>query len=214
MPGFIAKKLCSNLVIVPLNFSRYTTISKQVRSVMAEYDPNYCPMSLDEAYLDLTEHLKKRQTYTDQQRTFEIRNVVDRDIGNVSVKDPKNIAEENKKERTHGSDLVLHDSVRKQTLISEVNDKSAVEKIMPCNKSEDISFDEELHCLIRNIPTDIAGTETTDSVRNRTVLPTCSKVVVPEMKKTVVFGLSVDEAVREMRFRIEQVTGLTASAGE
>lgn len=60
MPGFIAKKLCPHLVIVPLNFKKYIEVSNQVRSVLAEYDENYCPMSLDEAYLDITDHVEQR----------------------------------------------------------------------------------------------------------------------------------------------------------
>jgi DNA polymerase kappa len=57
MPGFIGKKLCSELIIVPTNFDRYTEISKQVREVLADYDPNFSPMSLDEAYLYPCSHL-------------------------------------------------------------------------------------------------------------------------------------------------------------
>ena len=49
--GFIAKKLCPDLVIVPLNFAKYTEVSMVVREVFKEYDTNFCPMSLDEAYL-------------------------------------------------------------------------------------------------------------------------------------------------------------------
>ena len=57
MPGFIGKKLCPNLKIVPLNFDKYRAVSAQVRQVFKEYDANFCPMSLDEAYLNLTEYL-------------------------------------------------------------------------------------------------------------------------------------------------------------
>lgn len=51
IPGFIAKKLCPELVIVPLNFAKYTEVSKVVREVFKEYDPSFCSMSLDEAFL-------------------------------------------------------------------------------------------------------------------------------------------------------------------
>ena len=51
MPGFIGKKLCPQLVIVPPNFEKYTAVSKVVREVFAEYDLEFCPVSLDEAYL-------------------------------------------------------------------------------------------------------------------------------------------------------------------
>lgn len=58
MPGFIAKKLCPNLTIVPTNFDKYTKISHEIREVLAEYDRNFLPMSLDEAYLDITEYMR------------------------------------------------------------------------------------------------------------------------------------------------------------
>ncbi len=60
MPGFIGKKLCPDLVLVELNFDKYRAVSKVVRGVFAEYDPNFSPMSLDEAYLDITNYLSAR----------------------------------------------------------------------------------------------------------------------------------------------------------
>uniref|UniRef100_A0A674ER68 DNA polymerase kappa n=1 Tax=Salmo trutta TaxID=8032 RepID=A0A674ER68_SALTR len=61
MPGFIAKKLCPNLVIVPTNFDKYRAVSAEVREVFADYDPHFLPMSLDEAYLDISDHLEQRR---------------------------------------------------------------------------------------------------------------------------------------------------------
>ncbi|KAH8556279.1 hypothetical protein BGW37DRAFT_6820 [Umbelopsis sp. PMI_123] len=58
MPGYIALKLCPHLKIVPLNFAKYRAASAKVRSIFEQYDPHYCPMSLDEAYLDITNHLR------------------------------------------------------------------------------------------------------------------------------------------------------------
>ncbi|XP_068248260.1 DNA polymerase kappa-like [Palaemon carinicauda] len=59
MPGFIGKKLCPELIIVPTNFTKYRKASKEVQEVFAEYDPNFSPMSLDEAYLNITEYMQK-----------------------------------------------------------------------------------------------------------------------------------------------------------
>ncbi|KAJ8304151.1 hypothetical protein KUTeg_017734 [Tegillarca granosa] len=70
MPGFIGKKLCPDLIIVPQNFEKYTSVSKQVKNILAEYDPNFCPMSLDEAYLDITDHLQKRQMMSEEDRSY------------------------------------------------------------------------------------------------------------------------------------------------
>ena len=61
MPGFIGKKLCPDLVIVPGNMEKYSKVSKVVREVFSEYDPNFAPMSLDEAYLDMTDILAERR---------------------------------------------------------------------------------------------------------------------------------------------------------
>ncbi|KAL7314508.1 hypothetical protein PS15m_006070 [Mucor circinelloides] len=58
MPGFIARKLCPELVMIPLHFPKYREASRKVRAVFQKYDPNFVPMSLDEAYLNLTEYLK------------------------------------------------------------------------------------------------------------------------------------------------------------
>ncbi|XP_070208820.1 DNA polymerase kappa-like [Littorina saxatilis] len=69
MPGFIGKKLCPQLVLVPLNFPRYNECCHQVREVFADYDPNFCPMSLDEAYLNFTEHLENRQQMSVTERS-------------------------------------------------------------------------------------------------------------------------------------------------
>lgn len=62
MPGFIGKKLCPELIIVPPNFDKYKAVSKVVREVFSEYDPGFSPMSLDEAYLDITEYLQKNSS--------------------------------------------------------------------------------------------------------------------------------------------------------
>ncbi|XP_068729866.1 DNA polymerase kappa-like [Montipora capricornis] len=69
MPGFIAKKLCPDLVIVPPHFEKYKEYSRQVQEVLVEYDRNFVMASLDEAYLDLTEVLKERQKKAEK-RTF------------------------------------------------------------------------------------------------------------------------------------------------
>lgn len=58
MPGFIARKLCPQLVIVPTNFEKYGAISKEIHEVFKRYDPNFSSVSLDEAYLDITDHLE------------------------------------------------------------------------------------------------------------------------------------------------------------
>ncbi|KAI8554612.1 hypothetical protein RHMOL_Rhmol05G0111300 [Rhododendron molle] len=54
MPGFIARRLCPELIFVPVDFKKYTYYSELTRKVFQKYDPNFTAASLDEAYLDIT----------------------------------------------------------------------------------------------------------------------------------------------------------------
>ncbi|KAI1086048.1 IMS-domain-containing protein [Rostrohypoxylon terebratum] len=56
MAGFVAKKLCPNLLLLPLNFDKYTSKAQEVRQVLAKYDPRFESASIDEAYLNITEY--------------------------------------------------------------------------------------------------------------------------------------------------------------
>uniref|UniRef100_A0A8C9ZY01 DNA polymerase kappa n=1 Tax=Sander lucioperca TaxID=283035 RepID=A0A8C9ZY01_SANLU len=150
MPGFIAKKLCPNLVIVPTNFAKYRAVSGEVREIFAEYDPHFQSVSLDEAYLDFTDHLEQRQSWPESLRTH----------------------------RFHASNFGL---------------KSLPQEAVPEEKDlSPVLFDDSPSsspCL--------SGPEGVGAAGGA----------------FEVFGTSVEEAVREMRFRIEQKTMLTASAG-
>jgi len=54
MPGFKARQLCPELVFLPLRFDLYRSESARIRDLMKEYTPLVEPLSLDEAYLDVT----------------------------------------------------------------------------------------------------------------------------------------------------------------
>ncbi|KAG5647040.1 hypothetical protein DXG03_001410 [Asterophora parasitica] len=56
MAGFVAKKLCPELILVDHHFSRYTEMSTAVMSVFRRYDPNLLAAGCDEAYLNITAH--------------------------------------------------------------------------------------------------------------------------------------------------------------
>ncbi|XP_032133974.1 DNA polymerase kappa isoform X2 [Sapajus apella] len=73
MPGFIAKRLCPQLIIVPPNFDKYRAVSKEVKEILADYDPNFMAMSLDEAYLNITKHLQERQNWPEDKRRYFIK---------------------------------------------------------------------------------------------------------------------------------------------
>lgn len=163
MPGFIAKKLCPALVIVPTNFDKYRAVSYEIREIFAEYDPHFQPMSLDEAYLDFTEHLEQRISWPESLRTHRLRTHTAAETGDLQG----NVPQEPEPCEENLSPLLFDDS--------------------PCTPpSLPASGDSE-------VPS--GGSE------------------VPASGGSEVFGTCVEEAVREMRFRIEQKTTLTASAG-
>lgn len=58
MSGVLARKLCPDLIFVKTRFDRYHEISDQIRKVFFEYTDLVEPLSLDEAYLDVTENKK------------------------------------------------------------------------------------------------------------------------------------------------------------
>src|SRR4051812_16895491 len=58
MPSRTALRLCPDLVFVPPRFEVYRAISREIRSIFAEYTLLVEPLSLDEDYLDVTENLK------------------------------------------------------------------------------------------------------------------------------------------------------------
>ena len=58
MPGRRALELCPNLIVVKPRFQRYKEISQQIREIFFEYTDLVEPLSLDEAYLDVSENKK------------------------------------------------------------------------------------------------------------------------------------------------------------
>ncbi|KAM8885067.1 DNA polymerase kappa isoform 1-T2 [Spinachia spinachia] len=156
MPGFIAKKLCPNLVIVQTNFDKYRAVSDEIREIFADYDPHFQPMSLDEAYLDFTHHVEQRQGWPQSKRTHHFRGSGSPAKGGEQTELPKVV------------------------VVPEENDLSP------------LLFE--------------------DSPSSSPCLLDCDGVCAAGGALEV-FGTCLEEAVREMRFRIEQKTMLTASAG-
>lgn len=58
MPSLTAQRLCPDLIFVKPRFEVYRAISQQIRAIFFDYTPLVEPLSLDEAYLDVTENLK------------------------------------------------------------------------------------------------------------------------------------------------------------
>ncbi|WKX99666.1 hypothetical protein Q1695_014496 [Nippostrongylus brasiliensis] len=138
MPGFIAKKLCPQLEIVPGNFRKYKEESQIVEAIFAEYDEDLSMGSLDEAYLDITSYVTAKLKPTVLTR------------------------------RRYGGECIC-----RLPLMDPQNQPSPsnVELCKKCGKERKIFEDD------------------------------------------VEFGVGRAEVVREIRFRVEQTTGLTCSAG-
>lgn len=58
MSGRSAKRNCPDLIFVKPRFDRYQEFSKRIRAIFHEYTDLVEPLSLDEAYLDVTENKK------------------------------------------------------------------------------------------------------------------------------------------------------------
>ncbi|XP_019722549.1 DNA polymerase kappa isoform X2 [Hippocampus comes] len=127
------------------------SMSMLIREIFADYDPQFQPVSLDEAYLDFTEHLELRISWPEASRTHRYSS------WSTDIEQPEHQQESEAKEGF--SPVLFEDSP---------------------SSSQSLS-----------------NSQTADATG----------------KTTEVFGTSVEEAVREMRFRIEQKTMLTASAG-
>ncbi len=64
LSGFQAKKNCPELIFVRPRFDRYTEISKKIRKIFLDYTDLVEPLSLDEAYLDVTQNKKGNPSAT------------------------------------------------------------------------------------------------------------------------------------------------------
>ena len=56
MPAVRAERLCPEAVFVPPDFPRYKAVSREVREIFQRHTDQIEPLSLDEAYLDVTEN--------------------------------------------------------------------------------------------------------------------------------------------------------------
>ena len=61
MAGFVAVKLCPDLICLPLNFEKYSAKAQEVREILSDYDPRFESSSIDEAYLNITQYCRDSQ---------------------------------------------------------------------------------------------------------------------------------------------------------
>jgi DNA polymerase-4 len=64
MPGSVAKRLCPQLIFAKTRFEVYSAVSQQIREIFYRYTDLVEPLSLDEAYLDVTENKKDQPSAT------------------------------------------------------------------------------------------------------------------------------------------------------
>lgn len=65
MPVMTAKQKCRQILIVPPRFDVYRQVSRQIRAIFESHTPLVEPLSLDEAYLDVTENLQGIESATE-----------------------------------------------------------------------------------------------------------------------------------------------------
>ncbi|MBK5260465.1 MAG: DNA polymerase IV [Thermoanaerobaculia bacterium] len=70
MPATRAMRLCPEGVFVHPDFERYRAVSRQIREIFERHTPLVEPLSLDEAYLDVTEELTGIPTATETAETI------------------------------------------------------------------------------------------------------------------------------------------------
>lgn len=70
MASSIAIRKCPDLLFVKPRFDVYKSVSAQIRTIFAQFTPLIEPLSLDEAYLDVTDYLPDQTTATQIARTI------------------------------------------------------------------------------------------------------------------------------------------------
>jgi DNA polymerase kappa len=55
-------------LLIPCNYGKYVAVSKVMKEIVAEYDPNYASMGLDEVNLDVTDYLVENDLDNDEGR--------------------------------------------------------------------------------------------------------------------------------------------------
>ena len=73
MPSTTALRNCPELVFVPPRFEVYRAVSQQIRLIFAEYTHLIEPLALDEAYLDVTENLRRIATASETAKEIRAR---------------------------------------------------------------------------------------------------------------------------------------------
>jgi hypothetical protein len=87
MPSTVAMRRCAELVFVPPRFEVYRAVSRQIRVIFRDYTPLVEPLSLDEAYLDVTDNLRGIATAWEMAKRFNVVDLWRRSLRRRSQKD-------------------------------------------------------------------------------------------------------------------------------
>lgn len=67
----------------------------KVKEILADYDPNFMAMSLDEAYLNITKHLQERQNWPEDKRRYFIKTGNSAENGKQFIRTIKTMKQKN-----------------------------------------------------------------------------------------------------------------------
>ncbi|CAH8838911.1 unnamed protein product [Trichobilharzia szidati] len=204
LPGFLGKKLCPQLKIIPCDFSKYIATSRVVRGVLMEYASTekntttedscesdvipFSAVSLDEAYLDLTDHLTERCEFPVERRTFWPRSAP-------------------------GAPMLVCrcQSRSKNTESKTLNNSSTYLQLKPSTGDDNSQSNSNSCQEVKTL--DESSLSNSKPKYFDPELAVCDECGLFCKSGRRVFGVSAWEAVREMRFRVFCATRLTCSAG-
>ncbi|THH08373.1 hypothetical protein EW145_g2752 [Phellinidium pouzarii] len=66
MAGFVAKKLCPELILMPIDFQKYSEMSKKVMAIFKQYDPNMIVAGCDEVMHSITKYCNEHNMAPDE----------------------------------------------------------------------------------------------------------------------------------------------------
>ncbi|XP_028396102.1 DNA polymerase kappa-like [Dendronephthya gigantea] len=233
MPGFIAKKLCPNLIIVRANFDKYTKISHEIREVLAEYDRNFLPMSLDEAYMDITEYLNTLNRSEDEKGIVKVESdnsgesstIRKQELTKFGMLAPEDNMDVDRNTRGFidtakdaGSISIKQEDFSKMTAKWDT-DLARISANQYEVKEEENKKDEELVLVTPNVVKEKSMSDKDFKELHESMTNEIGYKREPSEEKQESsineeeFYTKVEEVVNEMRRKIEEKTQLTASAG-
>ena len=77
MPGYIAKKLCPELIFIQPDYVKYKIDCEKIRQVLEAIDPEFESLGYDEASLDVTDYIRMNQLESKEGRLFVAQKIKD-----------------------------------------------------------------------------------------------------------------------------------------